>query len=53
MSQSFEGGIIIPILGRIYQKYQECTYSKANVSHTECIPLEINLNLPLTYLIYF
>lgn len=53
MSQSYEGGIVIPILDRMYPKHQEYKYSNANVAHRECIPLEMILNLPLTYLIYF
>lgn len=34
LSQSYEGGIIIPILDRIYPKYQECKYSNANTTQS-------------------
>ena len=49
MSQSYKGDIIIPILDRIYPKYQEHRYSKANAFHTECLSLEIILNLPFDF----
>ena len=53
ISQPYEWGIIIPILDRIYTKYQVWKYYNANATHTEGIPVAIVLNLSLTYLIYF